>query len=176
MATSMSGLQSIESLKATGGESEFFSRWSGQTAKLVSTSNMFQVYSLSLRLVPSTLTILATVIILGWGALQVMDSVMSIGTLVAFQSLMASFMGPLNQLVVLGSSLQEIEGGVYRLNDVLNDPEDSFLQLSEAADQRADAYEKLPGSLNHQDVTYGYNRLGGPLIDRFQLPMVQMMA
>ena len=48
-----------------------------------------------------------------------MDGEMTIGTLVAFQALMFGFLGPVNGLVELGASLQEIQGELRRLDDVL---------------------------------------------------------
>lgn len=180
VGTSMAGLQSIESLKATGGESDFFSRWAGHMARLITTSNSLQVYSLALNTVPMLLSLLATVIILGWGAARVMDGSMSVGTLVAFQSLMSAFMNPVNQLVMLGSSLQEIDGGLNRLDDVLRYPCDpavadakpgeSVAESTEnAGDSAADATARLTGQLELRNITYGYNRMDRPLVENFSL-------
>lgn len=170
MAVSMSGLQSIESLKADGGESEFFSRWVGLSAKLELTNNKLQIYSLCLGAVPTFLSMLATILIIGWGAVRVIDGGMSLGTLVAFQSLMASFMEPVNQLVMLGSSLQEIDGGIKRLDDVLQYPADAFVD-QQGTDKTLTAQAKLRGQLELRNITYGYSRLEPPLITAFDLSM-----
>ena len=62
---------------------------------------------------------LNTAVVLGLGALRVMDGEMTMGMLVAFQALTASFIAPVNQLVGLGGTLQEVEGDLGRLDDVL---------------------------------------------------------
>lgn len=172
IGTSMAGLQAIESLKATGAESDFFSRWSGHLAKVMAAGQQMEVYSRGLSVVPFFLSAMATVAILGIGAGRVMDGYMTIGTLVAFQALMAGFMQPVNQLVLLGGALQEIEGGLARLDDVLRyeiDPnlrkENGRLFASE------DAIPKLSGHLELRNIRYGYSRLDRPLIDRFNLTM-----
>lgn len=177
MSVAMSGLQSIESLKASGGESEFFSRWAGQLAKLVATNNRLQLLSLWLNSVPSLISVLSTIIVLGWGALRVMDGSITVGTLVAFQSLLASFMAPINQLVMLGSSLQEIDGGIKRLDDVLHYPSDPFTaddsrdSASPANPTGAASPPKLSGRVELRNITYGYNRLDQPLLSDFSLTM-----
>ena len=58
------------------------------------------------------------------GGFRVMEGHLSIGMLVAFQSLMQSFLAPVTTLVNLGSTLQELQGDVLRLDDVLHNPTD----------------------------------------------------
>jgi len=169
MGTAMSGLQSVETLKATGGESAFFSRWAGQLASVVVVGQRMELYSLALNAVPGLLAALATVAILGCGAQRVIDDHMTIGTLVAFQALMMGFIGPANELVALGGSLQEIEGGLRRLDDVLAHPEDPSLQSLEHSVQRRQQPPKLSGRLELTKICYGYSRLDPPLIQGFSL-------
>lgn len=169
MGTSMSGLQSIETLKAMGFESDFFDRWSGYLARVIVTGQTMAVYTLGLGTVPFFLSAINTVVILGLGSLRVLDGQLTIGMLVGFQALMAGFMEPVNQLVTLGGSLQEVEGEMNRLNDVLHYPEDPGLQSEEAAVLAGDVSPKLTGHLELRDITYGYSRLDPPLVGGFNL-------
>jgi NHLM bacteriocin system ABC transporter peptidase/ATP-binding protein len=195
MGTSMSGLQTIETLKATGSESDFFSRWAGYLAKVLVADQKMSVYTLALGAVPPLLTTLNTVAILGLGALQVMDGTMSVGMLVAFQSLMMSFAAPVNELVRLGGTLQEVEGEMTRLDDVLRYPMDPLLGESQIEDRGSRIEDrktepsgsqtsvsallppaslpvKLSGRLELRGITYGYSRLDPPLIQDFNLSML----
>ena len=171
--TSMSGLQTIETLKATGSESDFFARWSGYLAKVVSADQRMGVYSLGLGVVPTLLSALNTAAILGFGSLRVMNGDLTVGMLVAFQGLMAGFLEPVNQLVGLGGSLQEIEGELSRLDDVLRYPVDPELQEdgagAAASPLSGKAPAKLRGQLDLRGVTFGYSRLEPPLIEDFTL-------
>lgn len=171
MGTSMAGLQSIESLKATGGEADFFSRWAGYMAKVMVASQEMSVSSLALSAVPGLLAGLGTVAILGGGAWYVMAGQMTIGTLVAFQALLAGFLGPVNQLVALGGSLQEVEGGMNRLDDVLGYAADPNVTRAPPADSAAMHSPKLSGRLELRKITYGYSRLDPPLINGFSLKL-----
>ena len=132
----MAGLQAIETLKATGGESDFFSRWSGILAKVM----VGRAANEPLRPLPGDgprlLSSLGTVAILGIGALHIMSGALTIGGLVAFQSFMASFLGPLGGMVDMGASLQEVEGQMNRLDDVLHTPVASeFSEIDPPANQ-----------------------------------------
>src|SRR5262249_29771964 len=147
MGTSMAGLQTIETLKATGSESDFFSRWSGYLAKVLAADQQMAVYTMGLGAVPPLLTTLNTVAILGLGALHVMHGPMTAGMRVAFQSLMVSFMEPVNQLVGLGGSLQEVEGEMNRLDDVLQYPADPAFQDEERGRQAAREKAPLPAPI-----------------------------
>lgn len=167
----MSGLYSIETLKATGRESDFFSRWAGYQAKAGRAEQEVAVYSLFLSLVPPLLTALNTAIILGLGGLRVIDGQLTLGTLVAFQSLMASFLEPVNKLVELGGTLQDVEGGLKRLDDVLGNKTDPTLETEEPTGEVSRRQPKLTGYLELRNVSFGYSRLEPALIQDFNLSL-----
>jgi NHLM bacteriocin system ABC transporter peptidase/ATP-binding protein len=169
IGTSMVGLQMIETLKATGSESDFFARWSGQHAKVVNAHQQLGLYTQFLLAVPPLLSTLNTVAILGVGSLRIMDGALTMGMLVAFQSLMASFIGPVEQLVGMGGTLQEVEGDMRRLDDVLRYETEAGVGVSRASSSSSNGNVKLNGQLELRDVTFGYNRLAEPLIDAFNL-------
>ncbi len=168
LGTTMSGLQLIETLKASGSESDFFARWAGLQANVVNAEQQLGLTSQVLAVLPSFLGALNTLVILTLGGLRVMDGYLSMGQLVAFQSLMASFMLPINQLVELGGTLQEIQGDLRRLDDVLQYPRDPQTDQAPQPDRPGD---KLSGRLELRNITFGYSRLEPPLIQDFSLTL-----
>ncbi len=120
MGVTMSGISMIETLKASGREGDFFTTWSGHLAKVMNAQQELSWLSMRLNAVPPLLMSLNSTVILGVGAMRVMDGEMTLGMLVAFLYLMNNFMGPVNQLVSVGSLLQETEGDMNRIDDVLN--------------------------------------------------------
>ena len=170
---SMGGLQSIESLKATGSESDFFVRWAGLEAKLLEAQQELGTRTQVVSGVPAVLAALATAAVLGVGALRVMSGDLTIGMLVAFQSLMASFMAPIGQMVSLGTTLQETRGDLNRVEDVLRYEPDPQVPAKIASEETIspDMPAELSGYLQLQDLTFGYSRLEAPLIEGFSLTL-----
>ena len=170
MGVAMGGLQTIETLKATGSESDFFARWSGQQAKVVNAQQQLALYTHLLSAVPPFLTAVNTALVLGIGGARVMDGELSMGMLIAFQALLLAFVTPVNRLVDLGSTLQEVRGDMNRLDDVLQARPDPALE----GDGWAGADEeprKLTGRLELRNVSFGYSPLDPPLIDDFSLTL-----
>lgn len=171
--TSMGGLQLIETLKATGSESDFFEKWAGYQAKLMNVEQEIGFSNQLLAAVPSFLNSLNSIIVLALGGWQVINGRMTVGMLVAFQSLMSSFIGPVNQIVEMGGSLQEVGATMNRLDDVFNNPvvrRDGFEAAPETGDGEAPT-TKLAGRVELNNVTFGYNRLEPPLIEDFSLTL-----
>lgn len=180
MGTAMGGLQQIETLKASGQEADFFSKWAGYHAKSMDAEQKLGFLSIFLSVVPSLLAALNTVAILGVGGLRVMNGAMSMGMLVAFQALMGNFIGPVNELVGLGTQLQEVEGDMKRLDDVFHYPVDPLVEHDEqrTADLEASGLTGLDldtgnaflsGRVELRSLTFGYSKLAPPLIEDFNL-------
>ena len=166
-ATAFGGLQAIETVKATGSESDFFARWAGVLARVLEVGQRMDTSSLLLSALPNLLSALSTVIILWVGAGRVMDEKLTIGMLVAFQSLMISFLGPIDQFVSLGKSLQEVEGELRRLNEVTDHPTDPELATALPVSDWAGP-PRLAGRLEVRKVTFRYPG-GPPLLEKFSL-------
>ncbi len=186
MGTAMGGLQTIETLKATGSESDFFGRWAGHQAKVNNAYQQLQLTTTLLSSVPPLLMALNTALVLGVGGMRVMDGRLSMGLLIAFQALMTMFLNPINKMVDLGSSLQEVKGDLGRLDDVLHAKRDPHAEpeleppyssprdpgaAAEPAIDRSTENTKLSGALELRGITFGYSRLEAPLISDFSLTL-----
>jgi NHLM bacteriocin system ABC transporter peptidase/ATP-binding protein len=167
LGATMNGLQTIETLKATGAEGDFFTRWAGYHAKVENAKQDLAVYTNTLAAVPPMLAAVTSAVVLGLGALRVMDGQLTTGMLVAFQALMVGFLAPVNSLVLLGSTLQEVGGNLVRLDDVLQNQVDGRLDAPAAEAGSA----KLAGYLELRNLTFGYSRLDPPLIQGLSLSL-----
>lgn len=166
--TAMGGLQTIETLKATGGEEDLFTRWAGYLAKVVNIRQDLERYSQLLNAVPPMLVAVNSALILGIGSLRVIEGSLTLGGLVAFQVLVASFVAPVNRLVSLGGQLQLAEGDMNRLDDVLRYRVEEGIEADPGA-LPAKRSVKLEGRLELKGVSFGYSRLDPPLIEGFDL-------
>jgi NHLM bacteriocin system ABC transporter peptidase/ATP-binding protein len=164
-STSVVGLQSIETLKATGGESDFFSTWAGYHARVISSEQQLAIYQQTISLLPAVLLSLTSAAVLGIGALQVINDSISIGTLVAFQGLLMSISAPIQQMVGVAGKVQQASADLSRMDDVLHYKRDwRFSETSEAPREWRSA-----GHLSMQGISFGYSLLEAPLIEEFYL-------
>jgi NHLM bacteriocin system ABC transporter peptidase/ATP-binding protein len=168
MGVSMAGLQIVETLKASGAESDYFAYWAGYHTKVINAEQELGTSSQVLSVIPPLLAALNTAAILGLGGLRVMDGVLTMGMLIAFQSLMSSFIDPVNRLVDLGGKMQEAQGDLARLEDTLEYQLDEQF-TRETPTLNDDAGRRLDGFLELRNVSFGYNPLEPPLIEDFSL-------
>lgn len=168
-AVTMSGVQTIETIKATGSESDFFMRWSGHRAKVNNSEQRLAVYDNLLAALPTLLSSLTNIAILGLGGAQVIEGELTVGMLVAFQSLMSSFTLPVNNLMALAGRLQQAEGDLARLDDVLNYRTGVEQQTVTDGDDSEQVAHKLQGELELRNISFGYSTLEEPLIEDFNL-------
>ena len=170
LSTIVTGLRTIESIKASGGEDSLFSRWAGHQARAVNTGQQITVWNNILAVLPPFLTSLNMAIILGFGGMQIVDGTMTVGTLIAFHALMISFNAPILALMGVGDRLTEIKTDLARIDDVLKYEPDVRL----AGDQGGEVEpttNKLSGRVELVDVTFGYSPLDEPLIEHFNLTL-----
>jgi len=177
IGTATSGLLAIESIKASGGENDFFARIAGYQSKVVGAHQNLGRLSQVLDRVPKVLGSLNTTLMLCLGAYLVIRGDLTVGMVIAFQSLMTSFTGPFGDLVGLGSSLQTVQGDLNRLDDALAaklDPEVRAGDAPAREDRDGPRVEvlhrgKLDGNLELRNVTFGYSRAAAPLLVDFSL-------
>jgi NHLM bacteriocin system ABC transporter peptidase/ATP-binding protein len=175
---SMAGLQQIETLKASALEAEFFARWAGSYAKAINAQQTLGTANQTLGVLPALLTALTSMLVLVIGGLRVMDGHLSIGMLVALQSLMRSFLTPVTTLVGFGSTLQELQGDLERLDDVLRNPTHAESAETSLYYPVTPATCRLQGQAEVRGVTFGYSRVSPPVLDHvsFTLAAGQQVA
>ncbi|HEY9767400.1 MAG TPA: NHLP family bacteriocin export ABC transporter peptidase/permease/ATPase subunit [Coleofasciculaceae cyanobacterium] len=166
---SIAALQSIETLKASGLESDFFARWSGYYTKAINSQQELGVTNQTLSVLPVLLSALSAAFLLAVGGLRVMDGHLSIGMLIAFQGMMQNFQQPVDSLVSFGRTLQELDGNLIRLDDVLDNPTDPQLEQRSEDQSESTFTPKLEGHLELKNLTFGYSRLEAALIENFSL-------
>lgn len=163
--TSYSGLQLIETMKATGGENGFFRRWAGRHAVTLDVQQRLGVPSAWLAIVAPTLAALNSALILMIGGLRAVEGHLSVGLLVAFQALVTSFTAPITRLGGVAGRIQDFAADVARLKDVENFPVDPLYSRREPPA----ATRRLKGHVELEHVTFGYNPLDAPLLKDFSL-------
>ena len=179
----MNGISMIETLKASGLENDFFQQWSGQEAKVVLHNQKMSRLSQVVAQFPQSLTQILNLFTLVVGAFRVMSGDITMGMLVAFQSLQASFMEPVTEFLQMGKEIQSTQADMSRLDDVMNYPaqkryKDDFedaeekLESEEAQPEKKKlGVKKLQGYISLRNVSFGYDKLSKPLIENLNLEL-----
>ncbi len=171
MGFSVSGLYIIETLKASASESDFFAKWSGYHAKEINSQQRLGKTTQVLLQLPEFLSEFANVIVLFVGGLIIINGHLTIGSLIAFQGLLGSFMTPVNGLTHMGMQMKHVQGDINRLEDVFKYNLDQNVSREVEVESEEEAYQKLEGYIEVKDLAFGYNPWDPPLIENFNLSL-----
>ena len=165
----MAALRNMETLKAGAVESDFFARWAGYYARASNAQQTLHVTNQMLGTLPPCVNALATMLVLVLGGLRVIEGHLSLGMLVAFQSLMQSFLAPVTTLVGFASTVQDLQGALHRLDDVLHNPAlPARVQTPGPAPRSTAGWH---GGVQVRNLTFGYSRVSPPTLDNISLTL-----
>jgi NHLM bacteriocin system ABC transporter peptidase/ATP-binding protein len=168
-ATSVIGLRTIETLKATGSEDDYFAKWAGYHARSVISEQKMARLSQTSAIVPGLLAGLTTAFLLGLGGLEVMRGSLTLGTLIAFQALFGVISVPIQGLIATAGQVQQAGADMARLDDVFCYPVDWRHAPDEGLTQAAKEGRGCGEGLQLVNVSFGYNKTEKPLIEDFSL-------
>ncbi|MBQ8409484.1 MAG: NHLP family bacteriocin export ABC transporter peptidase/permease/ATPase subunit, partial [Clostridia bacterium] len=166
----VAGIEMIETIKASGAENGFFEKWAGYQASVNTQAVKVAKLNQYLGMIPSLVSTLTNTAVLIIGVYLTMEGSFTVGMVMAFQGFLGSFMAPAGQLISAGQTLQEMRAEMERIEDVMKYPTDILCE--QASDEGEDTeFDKLSGNVEMRNVTFGYSRLGEPLIRDFNLTL-----
>lgn len=130
-ATTIGGIEMIETIKAAGAENGYFGRWAGYQAAVNESSAKTTRLNTYLGAVPQLVAQVANIVVLVLGIWLIVQGEFTPGALLAFNGFLAAFMAPMNQMIMLGQSVQEMQTQMERVEDVLRYPVDVPEELEE---------------------------------------------
>ena len=170
--TALGGLNVIETIKSFGGEDDQFARLAGHLAKVADARTSLGVFSARMEPVMPLLSSLATASVLCLGGFRVMNGALTMGMLLALQTLMQQTLAPMSDLVRLWGSFEAAKGNINRLDDVLRYAPEKERPVLEEGGMAGQQQVRLSGRLELRDVSFGYSPLGEALIENFSLSLV----
>ncbi len=168
-AATVSGIQMVETIKSSGAENGYFQKWAGYQASVNTQNVKYAKLNQYLGMIPTLLSTIANSAVLILGVWLGMQGKFTLGMIMTFQGFLGSFMSPAMMLVSASQTIQEMRTEMERVEDVMQYPTDPHFTdkpLEEDAD-----YSKLSGTVELKDVSFGYSRLGEPLIRNFSMSM-----
>lgn len=165
-ATTVAGVEMIETIKASGAEVGFFQKWAGYQASVNAQDVKAAKLNNYLGIIPAILGTAANYAVFVLGIWFVMQGEFTLGALQMFQGFLGSFMAPAMSLVSAGQTMQEMRTQMERVEDVMEYPLDP-----NAVDNTDDnvKLKKLRGNVELKNVTFGYSKLSDPLIRDFTM-------
>lgn len=167
--STVSGIEMIESIKASGAENGFFERWSGyqaavntSTVKFTRINSYFGIITTSISLITDALVFMGSV----W---LCMKGSWTVGMIAAFTQYLASLMSPAQMFITASQSLQEMRTDMERIEDVMECPTD--VNYTDSHLKETNEYDKLSGKIEMKHVTFGYSKLADPLIKDFSMTL-----
>ena len=174
-SATVSCIDNMESIKAAGAETGFFSYWSGLWAQKFNRANDADDQEIRMGVVPILITGLVDAAVLILGALFILKGELTIGMLMAFQGFMASFITPVSEVVGASQRIIEMRSQMERVDDVmrydsgLRDESLGLRDVTPTDDSHSTPSGKLGGDVELRHVTFGYSKMQPPLIEDFSL-------
>lgn len=160
------GLSITSTLKASGAETEYTGRILGYHAKTIELEQNLSRLQTILNAIPDAVKMLADVLLLLVGGSLVINGKMTIGMLVAFTGLFGSFSEPIDKLVGFAKNIQTTKADINRVEDILKYTADE--KFNDTISKRPMS-TKLEGSVEMQNIAFGYSRLKPPIVSDFNV-------
>ena len=168
------GILVSDSLKASGTESEYAGRLQGSYARTIEMEQRLGRQQEALDAIPEVADQVTTIVIMILGGMLVIRGEITEGVLVAFNSLLGSFMAPINSLAEFVTKIQAAMADARRVEDIMRYKEDP--RFDEWQKEELDV--KLEGNVKLDNIAFGYSILEPPLVEdfSFELPCGSSIA
>ena len=163
----ISGMQMIETIKASGSENGYFRNWAGMQAAVNKEQVSYDKLNAYYGLIPMILSEVSNTAIMVLGVLLTIRGEFTVGLIMAFQSYLTSFMNPASTLVSAGQTIQEMRTDMERIEDVMEYPDAPGVMDSPVSQEGE--YRKLKGEIEIKNLVFGYGKLSAPVIRDFNM-------
>lgn len=158
------GLSITDTIKASGADAEYTARILGYQAKMANQEQELCRYQQIANAIPDASSKISDALLLLLGGILCIQGKMTIGMLLAFNSLFDSFCEPVNSLVQFIQKIQTLKANMRRTEDIEKYEEDPRYTDDE---NKKKLNKKLSGEVELRNVSFGYSPLKPPLIEDF---------
>ena len=165
--TVCAGISITDTLKASGAESAYISRILGYQAKNANHDQEMGRFQQIVGAIPRAVGSIIDTILLLVGGILVIRGQMTMGMLVAFNSLFDSFCEPINQLVTFVQKIQTMKANISRVEDISKYKQDIRFEKKGSANING----KLDGKVELKNISFGYSSLKPALVENFSFKL-----
>jgi len=160
-----SALMQVESIKASGSEDGIIARGVAAQNRLLEANQRMDLRLLGMSVYPELLIGVGNIAITGVAMLEVVNGKIAPGMLLAVIALSGVLLGPVTQIVMSLAMAQVLRPTLDQVDDVLSAETDD--DLDPGTGEPAPGI--LRGEFEARAVTFGYSRLGPPVITALDL-------
>jgi len=153
----------IETVKSMALEPQMQRHWEDRLAKFITGSFACQKLSNISGQIANFISKLTTLALIWWGAHLVMNGLLTIGQLIAFNMLAGQVSGPILKLVQLWQDFQQAGLSIRRLGDILNVPQEPGFNPSRSQ------LPSLKGQISFERVNFRYSPEGCKILNQIDL-------
>ena len=164
--TVCAGISITDTIKASGIEEQYANRLIGYQSKVSNQEQKMNRFQQIINVFPQVTGQITDVLILLIGGSLVIRGQLTMGMLVAFNSMFDSFCTPINELIGFFSKLQVLKSNINRVEDIEKYPQEAFVG---SESENEEPTQKLSGTIEIRNVSFGYSRLKPPLIEDFSI-------
>ena len=162
------GLNITDSIKASGVEMEYSNRILGYQAKYASLEQELTRRQQMLTMIPDAAGKIVDVLLLLFGGLMVIQGQMTMGMLVAYNSLYDSFCEPVDKLVGFFRNLQQLRSNISRVEDIEKHEQDVCYREQVKPREMSG---KLQGNVEMKGISFGYSPIHPPVVEDFNISL-----
>ncbi|MBM5815287.1 MAG: ATP-binding cassette domain-containing protein [Cyanobacteria bacterium K_Offshore_surface_m2_239] len=165
-----SGISTIESIKASALENEFFNKWSDKFSVGVNGQQIQSLYVAFTAVLGDVSTFATQAAIVIIGGFLILDGSLTLGSLIAFQFLLGSVVAPLGNISDFANTIQQLTGLSGRVSDVIANDKDPRVQSFSANESQS--HPRLIGHIEGKNIHYRFPEAEDPIFSglNFNIP------
>jgi len=171
-----SGISTIESIKASALENEFFNKWSDKFSLGVNGQQIQSLYVALTGILGDVSTFITQTSIVIIGGFLILDGSLTLGSLVAFQFLLGSIVAPLGGISEFANTIQQLTGLSGRVSDVIANDKDP--RVKSFTTPESESRSSLLGHIEGRDIFYRFPGADDPIFNgiNFDIPVNTHLA
>ena len=164
----MTGMGNLDTIKALGGERNFYAQWEKTYAQSMNARVNTFTNNIYLSALPEFILEVTNGVILCMGTWFILQGEMTPGMILASQGLINESINPIIRTIASVQTALRVNSSIQRIKEVTDcKPECAELRLP--TDDELPDVAKLAGEIELRDVTFGYDRNLPPIISHFSL-------
>tara|TARA_B100000579_G_C22835924_1_gene858739 strand:+ start:225 stop:2447 length:2223 start_codon:yes stop_codon:yes gene_type:complete len=165
----INAVREIESIKSAALENDIFKKYTGYQTRLLNFNQDVSMRNARMAMIPSLLTTINEILILSVGFFLVLKGEITLGMLLAAQTIALNLKGQIESVINFVRALPTFSSNVLRLEDVLEQPIDPVLELSNEPETFPKNINRLSGAIEIRNMSFGYVPVKAPLINNLDV-------